>query len=246
MDTRIYGEKRKIEASKVKHFFESRFSKENPLASVMLRSQDGDDIAERRNRKERALLLDLLDTTKPLCILDIGCGMGRIYDNLKDYVDFYDGVDFAENYIEAANQMFGNDNVAFYQMSATDIDKNKLRRSYDAIIVTGLCVYLNDDEIPFLMNDINDLLEEGGTLYFRESISVIEGRLTLKDYPSKELKADYNAIYRTATEYEQLFQEHLEYFQVLSTDLLLDDELGTRKETNQRYWFMVKGKQHAR
>ena len=241
MNTRIYGTKSTIEASKVKRFFEARFSKENPLASVMLRGQSGDDVAEKRNRKEQELLLSLLDTTKPLHVLDIGCGMGRVYANLKDYIASYDGVDFAENYIEAANQMFGGQDVAFYQMSATDLDKSKLRQTYNTIIITGLCVYLNDEDIAILINEINNLLEIGGSVYFRESISVMENRLTLKDFPSTELNADYNAIYRTSAEYEQFFKDHLQGFKIQSTDLLLDEELGARKETNQRYWFMIKG-----
>ena len=75
---RIYGKNVAIDSRQVNQFFENRFCKENPLASVMLRPDQGDDIADRRNTNENALVHGFLKnrtSDTKLRVLDMGCGM---------------------------------------------------------------------------------------------------------------------------------------------------------------------------
>lgn len=73
-------------------------------------------------------------------------------------------------------------------------------------------------------------------LYIQESISLMEGRLTLNKFESKDLKTDYSAIYRTKQEYEEYFKTNA--FNIIKTDLLLDNKSGAREETNAQYWIL--------
>jgi hypothetical protein len=77
-------------------------------------------------------------------------------------------------------------------------------------------------------------------LYIQDTTSLIETRLTLKDFDSKELNTKYNVIYRTRGEYETLFRKYLSKFKIVGTELLLDKESGAREETNARYWCLEK------
>ena len=46
-EKRIYGKKEDINSEKVKIFYEKRFTSENPLASVMVRGDSNDNVAEK-------------------------------------------------------------------------------------------------------------------------------------------------------------------------------------------------------
>jgi len=238
-ESRIYGTQTKINTENVHAFYESRFSTENPLASVMMRANPDDGIAELRNQNEMQVLSSLLDLSQSYRIFDIGCGLGRWAGNLADSIALYDGIDFTQNYVTEARKLFpGAENVRFTQMSATDIQVDQLHPPYDLVIINGLCVYLNDEDLQPLFEAVASMVSPNPQIYFRESISIMESRLTLKDFPSEELAVDYNAVYRTAQEYETFFQKHLPDFQIQQTDLLLTKELGAREETNQRFWLL--------
>lgn len=68
----------------------------------------------------------------------------------------------------------------------------------------------------------------------------IQGRLTLKDFYSQELECNYNAIYRSAEEYRQMFQENAPALTVIQEGFAFGiPALNNRKETSQ-YYFLLK------
>lgn len=236
MHHRIYNEPVRIDPQKINLFFEKRFSKDNTLASVMLRANE-DGIAEKRNDNEVLVFQSLVKPVGEYSILDIGCGLGRWVDNLRGNIAHYDGIDFTRQYIDSARNMYSQcPQASFHHMSALDMDRSKLASSYDIIIITALCLYLNDEDINHLFATLSDYTHANSLIYLRESVSVLPGRLTLKDFPSEELHVEYNAIYRTSAEYEKMLRKNIASCEILSTELLLTKELGAREETNQRYW----------
>lgn len=245
---RIYNDKENIDTKGVQNFYEQRAKNANSLKAVLLNERLPSNAADIRNEIEFKNLKKYLGD-KQYNVLDIGCGMGRWAKNLQDkYIISYDGIDFSHNFIENAKIRFKDDNrIAFYQMSATKLDKNKLKDKYDLIIITGVCMYINDDDLPILLTNINDLLEYDGILYFQESVSVLNERLTLKDFYSDELQCNYSAIYRTINEYDILLKSvtNFEYLTDSSNNragrLLLTKETGAREETN-AYWWAIKKK----
>jgi len=238
---RIYKNKETIDTKKVNAFFEKRFLPLNPLASVMVRGSENDGIAEERNKREGRLLRSFIGQDVKISVFDIGCGMGRWVENLKGNIKQYVGIDFVDSYVKYAQNLYRELSfVNFHKMSATNINKTCLTPPYNLIISTGLSMYLNDSALDLYVKEIPDFCSNGSLIYFRESISVLEHRLTLKDWPSEELKTDYNAIYRTQSEYEEYFCRYWRGFTLIKTDLLLTKELGVRQETNQRYWLFRK------
>jgi len=235
---RIYGKKAVIDTENVKSFWNNNAKKDTSLKSVLLGYDFGENSADLHNQKEAKIVLDFIGKDKKT-ILDIGCGIGRWAYNLKSVIKKYDGIDFSEEFIRAANHNFKDFNeINFYCMSATDIDRTKLLENYDVVIVTEVSMYINDDELDKLYNYINCFTQKDSCLYIQDTTSLLETRLTLKDFDSKELKTKYNAIYRTRTEYESLFSKYLSAFKLSEngTDLLLDKNSGAREETNARYW----------
>jgi len=239
---RIYGEKASIDGESVKTFWNNNAKKDSSLKSVLLGYDFGENSADLHNKKEAKIVLDFIGNDKKT-ILDIGCGIGRWAYNLKTVIKKYDGIDFSDEFVKAANNNFKDHNeINFFCMSATDINPTKLSEKYDVVIVTEVSMYINDDELEKLYNFINLFTQKNSLLYIQDTTSLLETRLTLKDFDSKELKTKYNAIYRTKTEYETLFKKYLPSFKLCKngTDLLLDKDSGAREETNARYWCFIK------
>lgn len=172
---------------------------------------------------------------------NVGCGIGRWVNNLKSEIDVYHGIDFSEIFVNKACEAYRNyNNVYFYKMSATDIDRNILLNKYDLVIMNGICMYINDIQLSDLFNKLNELISDDGCIYLQESISIMENRLTLKDFYSKDLNSNYSPIYRTKIEYEKMIARSLTSFEIMTTGLLLDKETGAREETNAQYWFLTR------
>ncbi|MDR1230218.1 MAG: methyltransferase domain-containing protein [Spirochaetaceae bacterium] len=239
---RIYGEKTDIDSDRVKAFWDNNARKSSSLKSVLLGYDFGENSADLHNQKEAKIVLDFIGDGKKT-ILDIGCGIGRWAHNLEAAIQEYDGIDFSEEFIKTANHHFKDvDKIKFYSMSATNIDKTKLREKYDVVIVSEVSMYINDDELDTLYRYINEFTNSGSLLYLQDTTSLLETRLTLKDFDSKELQTKYNVIYRTRDEYETLFKKYLPEFKIgeKGTALLLDKKSGAREETNARYWCFKK------
>ena len=242
MKGRVYNKKESIDQSKVQQFFENRFCKENPLASVMVRGSSNDGIAYKRNENEKRLLLKLIDLSAPKTILDIGCGCGRWVENLNPFIKHYDGIDFAEQYIIAAQDFYKNfENINFYNMNIVGLDKFKIKKSYDLIILNGICMYLNDSDLEELFLKLRSFTDKNSHIYLRESVSIINERLTLKEFPSIELNVEYNAIYRTPQEYNDLIS--IAKLKIVEEGFLLNESTGKREETDQKYWLLELEKQ---
>ncbi len=159
--------------------------------------------------------------------------------HFKDTVACYNGIDSSHTYINAAKEMFEDyKNVNFYRMLADNLEQELLQKDYNIIFLTGLFVYMNDAAVAKVLQSIPKFVQSNAVFYCRESVSVIDERLTLKDFPSEELQVDYNAIYRTPKEYEALFAQNLPSASIASSSLILDETTGARKETNQQYWLL--------
>lgn len=230
--TRIYNKVVNINAEDVKSFYEKKASA-NLLNAVFLNDKLPNTAHNLRNQKEKEALCSFLENKK-YKILEIGCAAGRWAQNLIDkYIEKYDGVDFCANFISAANEKFKDfSNINFYQMSVSNLNLNVLDKSYDLIIVCGISMYINDDELLQLYKTVNNLLALNSKLYIQESVSVIKQRLTLKNFYSDELKTTYSAIYRTPEEYIDFIGGAINNLRLCKKDFILTKNTGAREETN--------------
>ena len=239
--SRIYNSIENIPSDKVSEFWNSRAKKTSSLEGVLLGEGLATNSAVIRNSKEKKILRSLLTKEKKIKILDIGSGIGRWAHNLISEIDIYHGIDFSDNFVFKACETFKNcKNVNFFTMSATDIDRSKLLKQYDLIIMNGVCMYINDIPLLNLFSELNELLSDHGCIYLQESVSITGSRLTLKEFYSKDLKCTYNAIYRTKNDYDTMITKQLNLMEILTTGLLLDKDTGAREETNAQYWFLKK------
>lgn len=234
--TRIYDDMVNINKEDVKSFWEKRASLNN-LNAVLLGNQKDSSHSDLRNEKELSLLRTLINDFLDISLLDIGCGMGRWANNFKDEIKLYHGIDFSENFISANKKRFeGYNNLKFMVMSASDMDLSLLKDTYDLVIVNGVLMYINDNKLGDVFQTIKKINPR--YIYLQESVSVMNERLTLKNFYSEELDTQYNAIYRTKSEYEIYINDYFPNYKFKISDYLLDEKTGAREETNAYYWFL--------
>lgn len=236
---RITGKKQNIDLDSVSNFFDARakvFKKENPLTSVLYQDSNP-EIAKARDKYEKEIATPLLHLDGTQSLLDIGCGIGRWAMELEGKVRNYVGVDFSNGLIEHAKQLCNNENVQFFVAGADQLDNKSVVSNgpFDRFIISGLIIYLNDDQVSCMFQQILNLASPNAEIYIREPLATTQ-RLTLNNFWSDELQAHYSAIYRDVNEFKEMLELHLSSRikdKIEITPLYKDDSLNNRAETKQ-------------
>ena len=231
---RLYGDHENINSNKVKGFFSDRANRdlESDLSIVLFQDKE---TSEKRHIEEKNAFHEHIDCSGKK-VLEIGCGIGRWVETLHDKCESYMGIDYTEDMIDIANETIDYDNCKFQVMSATDICDSELliEPPFDIIIISGVLMYINDDDLIKVMENINRVGSENKKLFIMEPIAR-KTRLTLTDFYSEGLDADYNAIYRTEEEYVECF-ENLNYNKLFS-DYIFED-ISHHSETTNKFFII--------
>lgn len=249
MSPRIIGSKVSIDYDETLKFFEERGAKKNLkyLYNHTMYQDSNPDIVIERDIYEKKKILELLKIDNNDKVLDIGCGVGRWGEEVIKKNAKYLGLDFSKNLLTLASEnlsKYNNVNYDLVNCSFQDmlagIKKSKIQGHFNKIIITAVLIYLNDEDIIKGFNDIKQIVDKDCLIYIKETIA-LNDRLTLNRYYSDELKAEYDAIYRTKEEYKSMLQKSLldDSFEIIFEDELYPNELKNRKETTQ-YFFLIK------
>ena len=247
-DNRIVDQKVDIDTETVHAFFDNRVNKQLFHRYNLVNYQDNNpELALMRDRAEKKKILPYLSVKPESRILDIGCGVGRWGDELVLTLGDsgkYVGVDYSRNLVEIAKRSADEDNtndrrqyfLGSFQQIVKVLEENNVPYPFDIIIVNGVMVYINDADIKACLENITSLVKENSIIYLKESVGV-KCRYTLKDVYSEELTSNYNAIYRSVSEYRDLFDEYFKGYSLISEgETFSEGGLNNRKETTSYYW----------
>ena len=230
-----------IERDKVKRFWDARAEtyKSLPFESVANLEQDSDNL-ELKIRLETEKVFAWLPEVRGKSILDLGAGVGQwtfrfAEKDAKSVV----AVEYSEPLAEIGKkeaQHRGLKNVQFFVSPA---EKYSTSKKFDIIFISGLFVYLNDDQSAELMNKIMQFCHKDSVVLLRDGTGVI-GRHEINDRYSNHLKVNYSATYRTKDEYIEMFKK--EGFSNIKDENMFDEECKLNKypETRLRlYLFRI-------
>lgn len=209
---RIYGKSTDINASSVQELFNKRaqtMGENNPYTSVLLGDQNP-AYAKEWNEFEKKNLLPKLNLDENCSFLDIGCGLGRWAESVVPLCGYYCGVDFSRDMIISARERihFEDRKYDFVNCSFQEVAKKLEGKKFNRIIVSYICMYINDDDLENCFESLKSLIAPNAILYFTETVAIKE-RLTLKDFYSTAMQVDYSTIYRTPEEYIKLYEKFL-------------------------------------
>ena len=232
MNTRVYTEKTDINGDNTRSFYNERAKRwkdmECPYTLVLLGDQDP-SLAEKYNRFEKESILPKIRIDSDSTVLDIGCGMGRWAESLIPICGQYVGTDFSDAIIDVAKsrcaELPNAENSDFKCMSfqktvSTDINDLTGGKKINRLLVCGVEMYINDNDLLSGMKSLMNLLDDKCVIYFTETVA-IKTRLTLDSHPSEALKTTYDAIYRTPDEYLEIYNILIDKgFRIVEKDFL--------------------------
>lgn len=247
---RIYGDKVDINTENTERLYNDRAIRikemECPYTAVLLGDQNPEYALE-WNRVEKELVLPKLNITESSYVVDFGCGIGRWAEDIIPICNKYTGIDFSAGMVEIASERcsgFVGKNYKFncnsFQQFIDSYDKKDGK--IDVVIMSYVCMYINDDDLKKYFEKLSELVGEKCTIYFLDTVGLKE-RLTLKGIYSQALKSDYGALYRTVDEYSKLYEIFFQKGFVESASGFmpkLNDE-EAYKETDRYYSILERG-----
>jgi len=207
-NNRVYGKVVDIDYENVKSFYDRRVQNANSdnLYSTVLSSGHSIELMAEQLKIDKEILFPKLKIDDKSRVLDIGCGIGRWAEEVIPLCDYYYGIDFSKSMIDIAIERslcFEKDNYKFENCSFQNLNVDG--KIFNRAIISGVLVHICDNDITESLKNMIRFLDEKSIIFVWEPCGV-EQRLTLKDFPSVDLKDKHNAIYRTKTEYDNLFK----------------------------------------
>jgi len=154
-----------------------------------------DNLGGRLSRRFYRLLLEQVDLTSDMSVLDVGCGTGTILRAMSDFCSIKGfGIDMSENMIEEAKRKCPEMDIRLSRCEETPFeddtfdvvttcmayhhfsDKAGFAREAARILKLGGCLYIADPSFPGvarkMMNTVSRLLNIAGEFFTPEEIFV--------------------------------------------------------------------------
>jgi SAM-dependent methyltransferase len=196
-----------LDPVKVQRFWEGRAAAQGKVAfeSIANLEQNAQNL-QLKIDDETAKVFDWLPPVQGLAVLDLGAGVGQWTFRFAERgaaqvvaVEYAAGL--AQIGAEEA-QRRGFDSVEFVVSAA---EAFKTDETFDLVFISGLFVYLNDDQAEQLLRQLPAMLRPGGTLLLRDG-SGVGVRHEIDDRYSEHLAERYSATYRTRDQYVAAFE----------------------------------------
>lgn len=187
-----------IDPDKVKRFWQGRAAVAGKVAfeSVANLEQDERNL-QLKIDDETAKVFDWLPDVAGMSVLDLGAGVGQWSFRFAERgARRVLAVEYAEGLAEvgqAESVRRHLQQVEFLVASAEDFDTTE---TFDLLYISGLFVYLNDEQAACLLDRLMRFLRPGALLMIRDGTGV-DVRHEIDDRFSEHLGENYSATYRT-------------------------------------------------
>lgn len=249
MENRIKRSQVKIQYKDTLDFFENH-GKEGVKHryNYVLFQDNTPEIAISRDAFEKKKIIEQVTFLPGGKVLDIGCGIGRWGEKLLTLGLDYVGVDYSKTLLDIAEDNLNNfgKNYKLIQSSFQELLKallaHDMNDQFEYIFINGVLMYINDEDLSQCIQQLRSIMAPKCTIYIKESIAVNE-RLTLNQFYSSDLKAEYTAIYRNKEIYEEIINQELISKSNLAVQIhgdVFETDLKNRVETKDYYWILTR------
>jgi glycerol-3-phosphate cytidylyltransferase len=194
---------------RLRDFWSKRAEKKTELPSgvTVLGSFDGDqEKIYQETIHEVNLVTEAVNQPALKRLLDLGCGDGRLLLQLAPKFRTTTGVDFSQELIDITKARLSSTNLDV-KLITGDVSDYCENSNYDVILLSGIIPYLDDEQYPKLLANINTLSHSKTQIFIRCSLS-LKNRINVVNLYSAKLDAIYTAYYRTLDEIVTSFGRH--------------------------------------
>jgi ubiquinone/menaquinone biosynthesis C-methylase UbiE len=203
---RIYNTVSDINACNVQKLFDERAKKMGDGYTSVLLGDQNPHYAQKWDEFEKTIILPKMELSGSNSFIDIGCGIGRWAESVIPHCAYYCGCDFSAEMVSKAKERirYSKGNFDFVNCSFQEMEKYVSGKAFDRGIIAGVCMYINDSELEKCFTSFLKNLAKETILYFTETVAITQ-RLTLNNFYSEAMHADYSSIYRTPQEYNDFY-----------------------------------------
>lgn len=179
---------------------------------------------------ERLKVSDYLKPSPRLRLLDLGAGHLEWATFFSNDFEKIDAVEYSGGMVEIAEARLTEQkikNVSVHHCAAQDFSS---KNRYERVLISGLGIYLLDDEFEKLLRVVEKHTESGAKVIYRDGVAKHQ-EFKLTNHFSQELNAEYSAIYRTAEVLSAAFDDI--GFELIRYETMFpsDSPLNKREET---------------
>ena len=115
-------------------------------------------------------------------------------------------VDYSRNTLSIFKKIIKLQKIKNINIVEKNINYFKPINQYDLVWISGLLIYLNNNEIKKLLKKINKIQSYKSIILLRDGTSIKKKEFNIKNKFSKGLNSKYSAKYRTKNQYKKIFR----------------------------------------
>jgi ubiquinone/menaquinone biosynthesis C-methylase UbiE len=217
-----------IDKDKVKAFWDARAQSFGAVDfnSIANLEQDPENLAL-KVRLETQKVFGYLGPVSGRTVLDLGAGVGqwafRFVDQGARHVT---AVEYSAELAEIGRREAQSRGVGNLSFVVSPAEAFTAADTFDVVFISGLFVYMNDDQAEKLVSGLERFCHAQTTVLLRDGTGVAK-RHEINNHFSKHLQTDYSATYRTAGQYETLFNRY--GFRFLRHENMFDEDCVLNK-----------------
>ena len=108
--------------------------------------------------------------------------------------------------IDIAKNNAKYNNILNIEYHCSDASYFEYDKKFDIIFISGLLLYMSNNQITLLSDNLKQYSKKGTKLIVREPVGINESYLILDRY-SEDLDTNYSALYRTREELITIFED---------------------------------------
>jgi len=197
-----------IEKKNIKDFWAAQAKKMNLKKEGISNLEEDEELLEEKIISEQKKIFPIIETflNEDSKVLDLGSGTGQWAYRFSPLAKSVTLVEFSEDMMSLAKQNSKGtfNNLEFIISEAQDFLSHEV---YDLIWISGLLIYLTDQELVKLINNCRSMLAPEGLLLLRDGTG-LGARYEINNQFSENLGHNYSAIYRTSKEYITEFSQN--------------------------------------
>lgn len=231
-----------MDETKVKSFWDNRARKYKslPFESIVNLEEDPKNL-ELKISLETEKVFSWLGDISGLHFLDLGAGVGqwafRLVENGAKSVT---AVEYSSDLVELGRREAVQRKIKNVKFEISPAEDYQPLEKTDIIFISGLFVYMNDQQAERLMTNLSKACHEKTKVLLRDG-TALEKRFEINNRMSEHLRTEYSASYRTKEEYLQLFKNY--GFQILRDENMFNEGCPLNKypETRLRLYLFDQG-----